>query len=253
LPELLASLKTRADEGALALVQGKLAEARQGKVVRAAMEERETAALVVLALWRRVLVSCSTTGVFDCYNAAFSAAPFGLIQRMRTTRYSIFPWMLKEAVGCVLWNHPPKDPDCIHDPDWMAFYENLRLSEDFHMAISKVNSSVLVRELAETLDFEPELLEAELKLEFRDLLANEKEPGRKDGFLDFPTKQRRLLGLLQGKGNVPIQKVIQDLYGRNGSLDTLLKLKKDTNRNLAVKRPGYEIRKQGDTLLYGNI
>jgi hypothetical protein len=254
LPELLASPGVSADEGALALVQGKLAEARQGKRVRAANEERETAALVILALWRRLWAACCNSGVNDCYKAALSAIPFVLVQKISKTGSSKdFPWMLKEAARCVLNSYLPHDEYYEHDPAWVAFYENLRISEDFQLAVSRVDSSRLVRELAEILDFEPDMLEAELKLEFRDLLANEKEPGREDEFLDFPAKQRKLLGLLQGEGNVPVRKVTQVLYGRNGSLDTLLKLKKDTNRNLAVKRPGYEIRKQGDTFLLGKI
>src|SRR5262249_44156923 len=156
-----------------------------------------------------------------------------LLQRLGSKDYWLFPRMLQEAARCVLTNTKPNDPDYSWDPAWIAFYENLRASEEFHLAVCRVDGTKLARELVEIMDFDPRVLRAELELEFRDLMAGDDQSSLEDGFLDFPSKQRKLLSLLKGNGNVPIAKVNQLLYGRTGSIDSLLKLKKDTNRNLA--------------------
>src|SRR5436309_1434362 len=71
-----------------------------------------------------------------------------------------------------------------------------------------------------------------------------------DGFLDFTSKQRKLLTALAGKENVPVEEVLRTVYGsRSGDkLQALLKLKDRTNAELSTKRRFLKIRKKGETL-----
>jgi hypothetical protein len=74
-------------------------------------------------------------------------------------------------------------------------------------------------------------------------------------FLDFSTKQRKLLTALDGNGKVSIDEVLLAVYesrSRN-KLETLLKLKDRTNEALTKKLPSLEIKKAGETFCLTRI
>jgi hypothetical protein len=74
--------------------------------------------------------------------------------------------------------------------------------------------------------------------------------GRPLNFLDFPTKQRKLLTALDGNGKVSIDDVLLAVYEYRSrdKLETLLKLKDRTNEALTTKLTSLEIRRAGETL-----
>ncbi len=72
-------------------------------------------------------------------------------------------------------------------------------------------------------------------------------PGQEQ-FLDFPAQQRKLLVALRGKGKVSIDRLLGELYPRSHSpKESLHKLKTRTNKSLAEKATGLEIREEGQT------
>lgn len=76
------------------------------------------------------------------------------------------------------------------------------------------------------------------------------EPGQGDQeeFLDFPAQQRQLLIALRENGKVSIKCLIHKLFPESRSpTESLHRLKTRTNKSLAERETGLEIRKEGQT------
>ncbi len=241
---------------AIALVQTSLARTRKRRPVRTPNEKRATASSLVLALWRRVQNACRRARLGKCYNVALSLMPRRFFRDPHVL--GRLDHLLEEAIAEVSYSVRMADGSPtlelggrrIHgkwEQAWAIYRNRLRHSREFWRAMADVDREMLSRQVTQVLDYDPVWLKRELEEEFLGPLELARPRLPKSFRRCSSSKMRALLEALWRQGPVPLQRV-QRTVGCS-SVEALLKQKDRANGWMARNDLGWEIKKQGETLV----
>jgi hypothetical protein len=130
---------------------------------------------------------------------------------------------------------------------WTIYRNRLRRSREFWQAMADVDREMLSHRVTQALDYDPVWLKRELEDEFLGPLELARPRLPRSFRRCSSSKMRALVEALWRQGPVPLQRV-QRKVGCS-SLEALLKQKDRANGWMARNNFGWEIRKQGETLV----